>query len=548
MKHAPLLLMGLLLGAGLMAAPPRRSPLQTPDRTPIAPQVPSQDRHQPNRVFLERADSLVVDPQEPDVQVLVGSVVFRRGDMFMYCDSARFYTSPALPADSMEAFGNIRMEQGDTLFLYGDEMEYSGTEQRATVYGMARDVRLINRDVTLEAPVLNYSLSMNLGYYDQGGKLTDPQNTLTSFEGEYAPPTKEANFYRRVRLTGTNDKGDTVHVLTDTLLYNTTTRVAELPVFSRILGEKGDVITTNGLFDTASNTATLLDRSIVHTNDGNTLTGDSIVFDRTTGIGEAFGSMVLTDSARSLRLEGDYGYFNQQIDSAYATGHARALEFSKPDTLYLHGREIRTFQTPDSLRLMVANPDVRFWRIDLQGVCDSMTFVQQDSMLYMNGNPMLWNENRQIFGNTIKIHLNDSTVDRAELPDFGFVAEEVEDEFFNQMSGKSMIAKFESGELRELDVNGSVQAIMLPEENDSTINKIVSIESSFLEAFFMGRDIERARMWPETTGTVTPIYLARRSMLYLPKFRWETALRPTGPDDIFPRAPEPTPAEPEQTE
>lgn len=536
MKHAPLLFMGLLLGAGLMAAPPRHSLLSAPDRTPIEPQVPAQDRHQPNRVFLEKADSLIVNPFEPDVQILVGGVTFRRGDMFMYCDSARFYTSPELPADSMEAFGNIRMEQGDTLFLYGDEMEYSGTEQRATVYGIGRDVRLINRDVTLTSPVINYSMSMNLGYYDQGGTLTDPQNTLSSFEGEYAPPTKEANFYRRVRLTGTNDKGDTVNVLTDTLLYNTNTRIAELPVFSRIIGEKGDIITTNGLFDTANNTATLLDRSLVHTNEGNTLTGDSIVFDRETGIGEAFGSMVLTDSARSLRLEGDYGYFNQQIDSAYATGHARALEFSKPDTLYLHGREIRTFQTPDSLRLMVANPEVRFWRVDLQGVCDSMTFVQQDSMLHMNGDPVLWNENRQIFGNTIKIHLNDSTVDRAELPDFAFVAEAIEDEFYNQMSGKSMIAKFEQGELRELYLNGSVQAIMLPEENDSTFNKLVSIESSYLEAFFAGRDIERARLWPETTGTVTPLYLVRKSQLYLPKFRWEDALRPTGPDDIYPRS------------
>lgn len=533
-RHAPLLLVGLL-AVGLFAASPRQSLLSSPDNTPILPQIPEQDRHQPNRVFLEHADSLRVTPDEPDVQILVGTVTFRRGDMFMYCDSARFYTSPDLPADSMEAFGNIRMEQGDTLFLYGDEMEYSGSQELVTVYGIGRDVRLINRDVTLEAPVLNYSMAINLGYYDQGGKLTDPQNTLTSFEGEYAPPTKEANFYRRVVLNGRNEKGDSAKVYTDTLLYNTATRIAELPVFSRIIGEKGDITTTNGIFDTQNNTATLLDRSFIHTTDGNTLTGDSIVFDRTSGIGEAFGSMVLTDSARSLRLEGDYGYFNQLIDSAYTTGRARALEFSNPDTLYLHGREIRTFLTPDSLRLMVANPEVRFWRVDLQGVCDSMTFVQQDSMLYMNGDPIIWNENRQIFGNTIKIHLNDSTVDRAELPDFAFVAEAVEDEFFNQMSGKTMIAKFEDGDLRELELNGSVQAIMLPEENDSTVNKIVNLESSYLQAFFIKRDIERARLWPETTGTVTPIYLAKKSLFYLPKFRWEEAIRPTDPDDIFPR-------------
>lgn len=533
--------MGLMLALGLTAAPPDKTSILKPDLTPIKPQIPSVDRHEPNRVFLEQADLLKVDPDEPNVQILVGSVTFRRGDMFMYCDSARFYTDPSQPSDSMEAFGNIRLEQGDTLFLYGDEMEYSGYDRIATVYGIDHDVRLINRDVTLTSPVIHYDMEINLGYYDQGGTLTDPQNTLSSLEGEYAPPTKEANFYGRVRLTGVNDNGDTVNVRTDTLLYNTNTRIAELPVFSRIIGKKGDIITTNGLFNTSQNTATLLDRSMVHTTDGNTLTGDSIVYDRTTGIGEAFGSMVITDSARQVRLEGDYGYFNQQIDSAYATGNARALEYSKPDTLYLHGREIRTYQSPDSQRLMVANPEVRFWRVDIQGVCDSMTFVREDSTLYMNGNPILWNDNRQIFGNIIKVHLNDSTVDRAELPDFAFVAEAIEDEFYNQMSGKSMIADFYNGDLTRLQLNGSVQAIMLPEENDSTFNKMVSIESSYLDAYFKNRDIERARMWPETTGMVTPLYLARRSMLYLPKFRWEAELRPSGPDDIFPRTNQVTP-------
>lgn len=533
--------MGLMLALGLTAAPPDKTSILKPDLTPIKPQIPAVDRHEPNRVFLEQADLLKVDPDEPNVQILVGSVTFRRGDMFMYCDSARFYTDPSQPSDSMEAFGNIRLEQGDTLFLYGDEMEYSGYDRIATVYGIDHDVRLINRDVTLTSPVIHYDMEINLGYYDQGGTLTDPQNTLSSLEGEYAPPTKEANFYGRVRLTGVNDNGDTVNVRTDTLLYNTNTRIAELPVFSRIIGKKGDIITTNGLFNTSQNTATLLDRSMVHTTDGNTLTGDSIFYDRTTGIGEAFGSMVITDSARQVRLEGDYGYFNQQIDSAYATGNARALEYSKPDTLYLHGREIRTYQSPDSQRLMVANPEVRFWRVDIQGVCDSMTFVREDSTLYMNGNPILWNDNRQIFGNIIKVHLNDSTVDRAELPDFAFVAEAIEDEFYNQMSGKSMIADFYNGDLTRLQLNGSVQAIMLPEENDSTFNKMVSIESSYLDAYFKNRDIERARMWPETTGMVTPLYLARRSMLYLPKFRWEAELRPSGPDDIFPRTNQVTP-------
>ncbi len=528
---APVMAAGLV-AAGMVA----QNPLSVPDRTPIRPLIPEQDRHQKGKLFLERADSLMVTPEEPDVQILVGDVMFRQGDMFMYCDSARFYTSPTLPADSMEAFGNIRMEQGDTLFLYGDYMDYSGTEQLATVYGEGRDVRLINRDVTLTAPILHYSQLMELGYYLNGGTLTDPKNTLTSLEGEYAPPTKDANFYRHVVLDGRSNQGDTIRIYTDTLLYNTESRIALLPVYARIYGKDGDITSLNGIYDTGLDLATLLDRSTVHTNRGNTLTGDSLVYDRAAGRGEAFGKVILTDSARQMALYGDYGFYNEVTDSAYCTGHAKALEYSQPDTLYLHGDVIRTWQTPDSVRLMVANPNVRFWRIDIQGVCDSMTFVDTDTTVRMDYDPVIWNENRQIFGNRIIIYMNDSTVDKAWLPDFGFMAEQIEGNYFDQLSGKEMIAYFDSvGDLRQLDVNGSVQAIMLPQEEDSTYNKIANIESSFMTATFKGRDIERMKLWDATSGTVTPLYLARKSLFRLPKFKWFEEERPTGPDDIFPR-------------
>lgn len=512
-----------------------RNPLLSPDRTPIRPHVPTADRHQPNRLFLERADSLMVTPDEKDVQILVGNVIFRKGDMFMYCDSARFYTSPELPSDSMEAFGSIRMEQGDTLFLYGDYMEYSGWQELATVYGEGRDVTLINRDVTLTAPILHYSQLMELGYYVNGGKLTDPRNELTSLEGEYAPPTKDANFYSHVRLLGRTNKGDTIRIFTDTLLYNTDTRIADLPVFARILGKDGDIDSRLGIYNTATDLATLLDRSLVHTNRGNTLTGDSLVYDRAQGRGEAFGEVVMTDSARQMTLEGDYGFYNELTDSAFCTGHARAMEYSKPDTLFLHGDTLRTFLDPDSVRLMVANPNVRFWRIDLQGVCDSMTFVEKDSTIRMDYDPVVWNGNHQVFGNRIIVFMNDSTVERAWLPDFGFLADEIEKGYYNQLSGKEMIAYFTDGELEQLDVNGSVQAIMLPEEDDSTYNKIANIESSFMIAQFEGRDIKRVKLWDETSGTVTPLFMAKRSLFLLPKFKWLEDERPTGSDDIFPQ-------------
>jgi len=526
----------LLLTAAVFAVFAQK-PATDRAHTPIRPTIPTADRHQSGKIFLERADRLWTDENRGvDYQVLIGNVEFRKDDMFMYCDSAYFYDK----TNSLDAFGNVRMEQGDTLFVYADILNYDGASELAVLYADEhKKVRLINRDVMLETDVFNYDLGIDLGYYEVWGTLTDKQNKLTSLQGEYSPSTKDANFYIDVTLQSISEKqSDTLYIYTDTLSYNTDTHIAELTCPSEIINRDGIIYTSNGVYDTNTNISDLYDRSIVKTHNGNTLTGDTLFYDRNAGYGEAFGNMVLTDSARQTSIEGDYGFYNELTDSAFVTGRARALEYSRQDTLYMHGDTIRSFMLDeDSTHVMIANPRVRFYRVDLQGVCDSLSFLERDSVLYMHKHPVVWTGERQIFGNVIHVHLNDSTVDWARLPDFAFTAEHIDEEFYDQLSGKEMVAFFEDGELRHLDVSGNVQAIMLPMENDSTYNKLTTLESSFMSADFRKNAIERGITWPNTTTNTYPLYLTKKSLYYLPKFKWYESMRPTSPDDIF-RMPE----------
>lgn len=513
----------------------------------IAPRVPTADRASGNRVFLERADVLTKSDND-SFMVLNGNVEFTKGPMFMYCDSAHYYPD----TESMNAFGNVRMEQGDTLFVYADELDYNGATELAVLYAdPGKKVRLINRDVMLETDEFIYDLYADLGYYNVGGVLTDKQNRLSSHEGEYVPSTKEANFYVNVHLNSRSET-DTLDIYTDTLYYNTGSHIAELYSPSEIINARGTIYTREGVYETDSDICNLYDRSTVVTNTNQTLTADTIYYNRRAGYGEARGGMVLTDTAKKVIMTADYGYYNELADSSFATGRALIKEYSEGDTLYLHGRYIETFArhdtvtfeadtvagTPageriDTTHVAVIYPRVRFYRSDLQGICDSMRMTEADSTLRMFVNPVIWSENRQIFGNVIELHFNDSTVDRARLPEFGFTAEHIEDEFFNQISGKEMVAFFENSELRHLDISGNVEIIMYPEESDSTINKLVSAQSSFLSADFKGRTTEKIKMWPETTGAATPLFMARKSLFYLAKFKWFEDIRPLSPDDVF---------------
>ncbi|QCD35110.1 OstA-like protein [uncultured Muribaculum sp.] len=514
-----------------------QSPLATNDTLAIKPTIPSANRHTEGRVFLERADKLLMDEKvSTEYQVLIGNVQFRKGDMFMFCDSAHFYEA----SSSLNAFGNVRMEQGDTLFVYADELDYNGADELATFYGDdINPVRLINKDVELETYTFYYDIASNIGYYDNEGKITDAENQLTSGYGQYSPDTKDAEFREHVVLNDIEDKD--FRMTTETLLYNTGTHIARIVSPTTIVTDSATVYSSNGIYNTDMGFSELFDRSLIVTEGGSTLTGDTIYYDQKAGFGEAFGNMVLTDSVRQTMLEGNYGCYFEKQDSAFATNRARILEYSKGDTLYMHGDTIRSYVLhDDSTHVMTAYPRVRFWRVDIQGLCDSLSFMERDSTLYMHRHPIVWNEARQIFGNVIYVHFNDSTVDWAKLPEFGFTAEHVGEEFYNQLSGKEMLATFVDGNMRRLDVSGNVEVVMLPEESDSTINKIVNSESSFLTADFSAgpMQVERIKMWPEVTGTATPLYLAKKSIFYLSNFQWYEALRPKDKDDIFNIPPE----------
>lgn len=529
----------LTLPVILASMPAERKIKPRSPHTAITPTVPSANRYQEGKVFLEHADQLHYEKQDVSVpgldevveqyQVLNGNVKMRKGDMLMFCDSAYFYEE----SNSFDAFGNVRMEQGDTLFVYADELNYDGASELAILYAdFGKKVRLINKDVKLETDVFNYDMLNNVGYYTNGGVLTDQQNRLTSVAGEYHPDTKYAYFNYDVHLRSLQEK-DTLHIYTDSLVYNTFTHVAEIVSKSEIVNGDGTIYSSSGIYNTDTGVGDLYKRSLVVTKRRSTLTGDTLFYDRNKGYGEAFGGVILTDSVRQVSLLGEYGFYNELVDSAFVTGRALAKEYSRGDTLYLHGDTINAYMDSDSTKITNAFHKVRFFRSDMQGICDSLSMTDRDSIMYMYRHPVVWSDSRQIFGNVIYLHLNDSTIDWARLPQFGFVSEHIAEDCYNQLSGTDLTAWFNDSTLRRLYVEGNVQLIMFPMESDSTYNKYVTTESSYMDSYYNNNTIETIKFWPETTSQVVPLYLAKKNGYFLPKFAWYEELRPFGPDDVF---------------
>lgn len=489
------------------------------------PQVATQKKKQPkSKVYLIHSDLLRKDARHPDAQVVVGNVVFRHDSVYMYCDSAYYYDK----ISSFEAFSNVRMEQGDTLFLYGDHLYYDGNSQIAE---MRMNVRMENRTTTLLTDSLNYDRVFNLGYYFNGGTLMDEQNVLTSDWGQYNPSTKQSVFNYDVELVNAQ-----FTLTSDTLQYNTATKVANIVGPSDIWSDNNHIYSEKGTYNTFTGKALLLDRSILM-NDGKQLTGDTLYYDRNNGLGEAFWNMELKDTINKNMMTGDYGYYNEKTKYAFATKRAVAIDYSQRDSLFLHAdtllMETFALDTDSMYREMRAFHKVRFYRVDLQGVADSLVFSSKDSCLTMYKDPILWNNNQQLLGEKVLMYMNDSTIDWAHIVNQALSVEALDSARYNQVTGKEMKAYFKNRQMYKTEVIGSVRVVYYPMDSDSTLIGMNVSETSKLDIYLVNQQLDKMVMSPKSNGTLYPMNQIPPGTDRLENFVWFDYIRPLNKEDIF---------------
>ena len=559
------------------------------------------------------ANTLTLDKRKgQDIQILKDSVIFFHDGAYLYCDSAYWNEKQ----NTFEAFSNVHMEQGDTIFLNGRYMHYDGNTKLVRI---RRDVNMEHvpknggNIITLFTDSLDYDRMMNLGYYFDGGMLVDSLNELTSFWGQYEPNLNMATFRDSVILTNPNFK-----LYSDYLRYNTAEKRALISTPTTIVSDSGYIYTSKGWYNTDTEESLLLNQSTIINKEGNRyLRGDSIFYYKAKGYGEVFGNMYLQDTTKHIILRGHYGYYNELDDSALATDSAFAIEYSQSDSLYIHADTLKLitiidsiklksnkilrqstiidslgvtdslqidFTNPKSLspikeippepmiavepvladsnsddsiqsrqtslpkpqiadtvpktyRLIKAYHGVRFYRSDMQGVCDSLQFSSKDSILHMYKDPILWNTNRQLTGDTIDIFMNDSTIERMHVKQYSFSIEQKDSIHFNQLKSRSLKIFFNNKKVERVLAEGNVETLSYPEERDGSLNLIQNfLTSSYLEIFMNDGAFSKLVSWPSPEGKTTPFHLLTIEQLRLKEFYWYDYLRPLDKDDIFRKA------------
>jgi len=490
--------------------------------------IQPQDKKKKRRVDIENADLYTYDTAiVANAQRLIGNVRFRHNDALMSCDSAYQYTD----SDRFEAYGNVHIIQGDTLNLYGDKMTYIGDLRLAR---FLRNVKMVDKSITLTTEALDFDMNTNIGYYNTGGKIVDTANVLTSMIGRYYSNEDLLFFKDSVVLTNKD-----FVLRADTLKYNSKTERAFIvgPTTITGTGKDGVLYSENGWYDTKQNVAELYKASKI-TNKSQVLEADTLFYNRATGNGRGKHSVTLTDTTNKVVIKGKIGVYNENTKMAFVTDSAMFIQYGKKDTMYMHADTLQT--KPDTSdvnrkddKYFMAYRKVRFHKPDLQGQCDSLGYRMKDSTMLMFYDPTLWSERNQMTAEKIQYTAKNPDPGIARLDNNAFIVMVEDSVKFNQISGKNIIGQIFENKLRIADVNGNAQTLYyLKDKNKySGMNRMVS---SKIRLHLTENKIDSIRFYPKPEGKVIPIKELKAEDIQLDGFRWRESEKPVDQYDLYP--------------
>ena len=475
-------------------------------------------------VLLEQCEELSFDKQNGrPYQVLRGNVRFRHEDVLMYCDSAYFYDG----SNSFDAFGHVRVVQNSDMSLSSDSMFYDGNARMMRVRG---SVVLNSGSSNLHTHYLDYNREKNFGYYFGGGEVVDQSYHLTSFQGYYYPDSKSYLFKDTVVLVHPDY---TIHA--DSLRYNQNSGNAVVLGPSIIKGNTYTVHTTRGYVNTNTNKGKLYNRSVVYYKNGRRMTADSIYFDSNRGSARAFQNAEVQDSSQKMIMRGNYMDFDRSKPSyGIVTNHAYVIDYSDKDSMFMRADTFYYCEMVSTLDELRAYHDVRLYRKDMQGKCDSLVYFVQDSMARMYVNPVLWSEDNQLTGDTaIEIYVKHKSPERIRIPSKAFIVSDEGYGQFNQLSGKEANAYIEHNKLRKIELMGDAQSLYYSKDDYGYFIGLNKATGPSMTIYTKNKKLDKIIMTPESEGIMYPPEKIPDDERFLKNYQWRESDRPKSKDEII---------------
>jgi lipopolysaccharide export system protein LptA len=460
------------------------------------------------------------------IDKLIGNVRFKQRDTYLNADSVYQYSDNT---EVLEAFGNVRIVQGDTLTITGDRGTYDGLKRTARMSG---NVTMRDPRMTLTTPSLDYNLNTKIATYTEGGNIIDPENQLQSRWGSYNTNTKEFTFRNNVKVVTAD-----YNITAENMRYNTQSRIVYFQGPTVIKGEGGDLYAEEGNYNTVTKVSNFGKNAYILTPEYR-LGGDKLYYNQNTGYGVAEKNVSLRSLKDDVTIRGQVGRYWRDKGVAKVAGSPVMESIMSGDTLYLSADSLvsREAKGPNTKSMVFAYNNVKIFKSDLQGKADSLSFNRTDSVMHLNRKPVLWSDKSQLVADTIHIYLRNKAIDRMYMYNNAFMTSEDTLRNYNQVKGRNMVAYFTNGDLKRVNVNGNGESLYYALEGDSVVTGMNKAICSNMVLKFADNKLNTISFLVNPDASFIPPHEFEPGSGQLDGFTWQADLRPTKPQVFAKRA------------
>lgn len=269
------------------------------------------------------------------------------------------------------------------------------------------------------------------------------------------------------------------------------------------------------------------------------LEADSLFMNRSKDLYELHSRVFADDYEENVTFTGNY-LFADSTGYRLLTGNdAWLMEVSESetDTTHLRAKKIELQET-DSTSLMDAYQQVRIWSTKFSAIADTANYSDEDELFILRGSPIVWQKNIQLTGPYIEANLSDGDIRflRSYTRPIA-VQEDTATGRLNQMTGDTLNAYFETGELDSMIVYDNSEIIFHQKndegEPDGLMEMVAAGSSTML---FADGEFDYFKAVSNINGTYVP-ETEGGSERTLDNFEWNPERKPIRPSIRKPRLP-----------
>ena len=477
------------------------------------------------RINILHYDKATYSKSMGDVQRLIGNVKMRHDSAYFFCDSAYYYQKN----NSFDAYQNVHIIVNDSVEIYSDLLNYDGDRRFAEFHN---NVRLRDDSTNLYTEYLTYDRNLHLASYPDSATTVRGDKTLKSHYGYYRDRIKEFSFFENVEVYSPK-----YQMYTDTLFYNTGIEKMWFQGPTTIINKENVLEGKHGYYLVNEDFVYLDRRPYMH-NETQQMRADSIFYDRNRGLAQAYNQVDMIDTSYQVIMRGDYVEMWENKGFSFATDSAYAISYDSGDSLYIHGDTLFMYfdKEKEEAEKLIARRNVRFFKSDLQGKCDTLTYLKADSIIQMRVAPILWAEDSQLTGTDIDIKLKDHNVDWVLQKGNAFIISKDSIEGYNQIKGTDITSRFKNGNIHRVNVDGTkAETIYWIRDDDGGLIGIDVSNSETMVIEMEKQSVSIIKSFKEINETMYPEDDLKENDRYLSGFKWHEEARPVDRNDIFRR-------------